>query len=267
MSSPSGSTSSDDKVPEGSKEEVKVPETVPSTSRRRGRPKGSHNKSTLEALAAKAVAAASTSAAPQATGAPGDAGVPEKWGPGRPKGSGKKTASAAAAAPSLSRRRGRPPGSKNKKAPAVFKVAATPAGSRAATPSPLGPSRPWLEKPALQPPAYISAQGWSTCIILVLAGARDRLCLPTQFTSSMEDQEMAYARLRECSGGQPTYRVEVHYDGQGVCYFRDGWSKFFIDYGMHDGWIILLTRQDEKEDFTICLFDRTRSARAFAAQP
>jgi hypothetical protein len=120
---------------------------------------------------------------------------------------------------------------------------------------------------ALQPPAYISAQGWSTCIIPVLAGARDLLRLPTQFTSSMEDQEMAYAKLRECSSGQPTYRVEVYYDGQGVCYFRDGWSKFFIDYGVHEGWFILLTRQDEKEDFTICLFDRTLSTRAFAAQP
>jgi hypothetical protein len=124
---------------------------------------------------------------PQATGAPRDAGVPEKRGPGHPKGSRKKTASAAAAAPSSSRRRGRPPGSKNKKAPAVFKVAATPTGSRAAAPSPLGPSRPWLEKLVLQPPAYISTQGWSTCIIPVLAGARDRLRLPTQFTSSMED--------------------------------------------------------------------------------
>jgi hypothetical protein len=83
----------------------------------------------------------------------------------------------------------------------------------------------------------------------------------------MEDQELAYAKLRECSGGQPTYRVEVHYDGQGVCYFRDGWSKFFVDYGMHEGWFILLTRQDEKDDFTLCLFDGTLSARAFAAQP
>jgi hypothetical protein len=52
-----------------------------------------------------------------------------------------------------------------------------------------------------------------------------------------------------------------------VCYFRDGWSKFFIDYGVHEGWFILLTRQDEKDDFTICLFDGTLSARAFAAQP
>jgi hypothetical protein len=52
----------------------------------------------------------------------------------------------------------------------------------------------------------------------------------------MEGQEMAYAKLRECSGGQPKYRIEIYYDGQGVCYFHDGWSKFFIDYGVHEGW-------------------------------
>jgi hypothetical protein len=195
---------------------------------------------------------------PQATVIPGDVAIPEKRKPGWPKGSGKRKAPMADAAPSLSRRRGRPPGSKNKKAPAVFRVDATPAGPRATVPPPLGPSRPWLEKPALQPPEYISAQGWSTCIIPVLAGARDRLRLPTQFTSLMEDQELAYARLRECSGGQPTYRVEVYYDG---------WSKFFVDYGVHEGWFILLTRQDKKDDFTLCLFDGTLSARAFAAQP
>jgi hypothetical protein len=187
MSSPSGSAASDDKIPERSEKGVEVPEMAPSPARKRGRPKGSRNKSTLEALAAKATAAASTSVAPQAAGASGDAGVPEKRRPGRPKGSGKKNASAAAAAPSSSRHRGRPPGSKNKKAPTVFRVAATPAGPRATAPPPLGPSRPWLEKPALQPPDYISAQGWSTCIIPVLAGSRDLLRLPTQFISSMED--------------------------------------------------------------------------------
>jgi hypothetical protein len=64
MSSPSGSTASDDKVPEGSKEEVEAPEMALSTSQKRGRPKGSRNKSTLEALAAKAAAAASTSIVP-----------------------------------------------------------------------------------------------------------------------------------------------------------------------------------------------------------
>jgi hypothetical protein len=189
---------------------------APSASQKRGRPKGSRNKITLEALVAKAAAAPSTSVAPQATGAPSDAGVPEKWRPGRPKGSRRKTASAAAAAPLSPRRRGRPPGSKNRRAPAALgATASTSAGPRAAASPPVGPSRPWLEKPALQPPAYISAEGWSTYIIPVLAGARDLLHLPSQFTSSMEDQEMAYAKLWECNGGQPTYRVEVYYDSQG----------------------------------------------------
>jgi hypothetical protein len=268
MSSLSGSAASDDEVPERSKVEVKAPETAPSTSRKHGRPKGSRNKSTLEALTAKAATAASTSVAPQATGAPSDTGVPEKRRPGRPKGSGKKTASAAAATPSSPRHRGRPLGSKNKKAPAAFgAIASTSARPRATSTPTVGPSRPWLEKPVLQPPAYILAEGWSTYIIPVLAGARDLLRLPTQFMSLMEDQEMAYAKLREYSGGQPTYRVEVYYDGQGVCYFRDRWSKFFIDYGVHEGWFILLTRHDGKKDFTICLFDDTLSACAFAAQP
>jgi hypothetical protein len=63
------------------------------------------------------------------------------------------------------------------------------------------------------------------------------------------------------------YRVEIYYDSQGVCHFHDGWSKFFIDYGVHEGWFILLTRHDGKKDFTVCLFDGTLSARAFAAQP
>jgi hypothetical protein len=179
MLSPSGSTASDDKVPEGSEKEVEAPETAPSVSRKRGRPKGSRNKSTLEALAAKASATASTSVAPQAAGASGDAGIPEKRRPGHPKGSRKKTAPAAAAVPLSSRCRGRPLGSKTKKAPTVFRVATTLAGPHAAAPPPLGPSRPWLEKPALQPPTYISAQGWSTCIIPALAGSRDLLRLPS----------------------------------------------------------------------------------------
>jgi hypothetical protein len=158
MSSLSGSAIGGGKVPTEGEKEDNAPEMSPPASRKRGRPKGSHNKKTLEALAARAATAPSTFVAPQATGAPGNAGVPERRGPGRPKGSGRKTAPAAAAAPSSSR------------------------------------------------------------------------------------QEMAYAKLQECSGGQPTYRVEVYYDDQGVCYFHDGWSKFFIDYGAHEGWFILLTR-------------------------
>jgi hypothetical protein len=81
----------------------------------------------------------------------------------------------------------------------------------------------------------------------------------------MEGQEMAYATLRECSLGQPKYRVEVYYDGKGVCYFRDGLSKFFIDYGVHEGWFLLFTCCDGKWNFTVCIFDGTLSARTFVA--
>jgi hypothetical protein len=80
----------------------------------------------------------------------------------------------------------------------------------------------------------------------MLAGPQNLLHLPSKFTDTMEGQDMAYAKLREC-------------------YFRDGWSKFFIDYGVHEGWFLLLTRHDGKKDFTICLFDGTLSARTFAA--
>jgi hypothetical protein len=176
MSSLNGSAVGGGKVLTEGEKEDKAPEMLPPASQKRGRPKESRNKKTLEALDVMAAAAPSTSVAPRATGAPGDAGIPERWGPDRPKGNGRKTASAAAAAPSSSRRHGRPPGSKNKKSPAVLRVAASSsARPRAAISPPLGPSRPWLVKLALQPPVYISAEGWSTCIIPAIASSRDLL--------------------------------------------------------------------------------------------
>jgi hypothetical protein len=69
----------------------------------------------------------------------------------------------------------------------------------------------------LQPLAYTSAEGWSTFIVPVLAGAKDHFRLPSQFVEVMEGQEMAYAMLRECSIGQPRYHVKVYYDGEGEC--------------------------------------------------
>jgi hypothetical protein len=49
-----------------------------------------------------------------------------------------------------------------------------------------------------------------------------------------------------------------------VCYFHDGWSKLFLDYGAHEGWFILLTHHDGKKEFTVCFFDATLSARTYA---
>jgi hypothetical protein len=171
MSSLSGSTIRGDGVLEGSGKKAEAPEKMPPASRKRGRPKGSCNKRTLAALAAEA-AASTTTAATGAALAPGGEGVPEKWGPGRPRGSRRKTVPTTAAAPSSSRRHGRPPGSRNKKTLAALGAAASnSARPRVATSPPGGPSRFQPEKPALQPPAYISAEGWSTCIVPVLAGA------------------------------------------------------------------------------------------------
>jgi hypothetical protein len=78
MSSLSGSAASGDKVPEGSKKEVKAPEMAPPASQKRGRPKGSRKKKTLEALTAAAIVAPSASAVTRAARTSGDAGVLEK---------------------------------------------------------------------------------------------------------------------------------------------------------------------------------------------
>jgi hypothetical protein len=92
MSSLSGPAIGGDKAPMEGEKGGGASEGSPPASRKRGRPKGSRNKKTLEVLAVKAAAAPSSSAAPQATGAPGDAGIPVRRGPGHPKGSGKKSA-------------------------------------------------------------------------------------------------------------------------------------------------------------------------------
>jgi hypothetical protein len=208
------------------------------------------------------ITVASIGAAP----AIGSEGIPRKRGSGRLKGSGKKAATVATVAPSPARRCGLPPGSKNKKTlAALAAIASGSVGPSAAASSLAGLSRLELTLPALQPSAYTSAEGWSTFIVPVLAGAKDRLRLPSQFMEAMEGQEMAYAMLQECSVGQPRYRIEVYYDGEGECYFRDGWPKFFADYGVHAGWFLLFTRHDGRQNFVVCIFDGTLCARTFIA--
>jgi hypothetical protein len=117
----------------------------------------------------------------------------------------------------------------------------------------------------LQPPAYATTKGWSTFIVTVLAGGEDRLCLPSQSVEVMEGQEMAYAILQECSAGQPKYHIEVYYDGEGKCYFRDKGLKFFVDYGVHAGWFLLFTHRNGMQDFFIRVFDGTFCACSIAA--
>jgi hypothetical protein len=163
--------------------------TTPPASRKGGRPKGSRNQKTLAALATAAAAAAAPTATAAVGAAPalGGEGAPRKWGPGRSKGIGKKVAPVVVAAPSSSRCRGRPPGSKNKKTlPALGATASGSTRPRAVASPPAGPSRPQPVLPVLQPLAYTSAEGWSTFIVSVLAGAEVLCRLPTQFMETME---------------------------------------------------------------------------------
>jgi hypothetical protein len=69
------------------------------------------------------------------------------------------------------------------------------------------------------------------------------LHMPAKFMEAMEGQDLARAVVQECSGGQPMYEVEVYYDGEGKCYFRDGWPRFFADYYMEEGWFLLFSRR------------------------
>jgi high mobility group AT-hook protein 2 len=153
---------------------------APPASRKCGRPKGSRNKKTLAALTAATATAVTPTAATGVALAPGGEGVLERRGRGHPRKGGRRDAPTATAASSPSRRRGRPPGSKNKKTLAALGAAASgSARPRGATSSPGGPSRLRPEKLALQPLSYLSAEGWSTCIVPILVGAQNLLRLPS----------------------------------------------------------------------------------------
>jgi hypothetical protein len=160
---------------------------IPPVPRKRGRPLGSRNQKTLAALAATAATVPAIAASTGAVSASGDVDVLRKRGPSRPKESGKRAATVAAFAPSPVRRRGRPPGSKNKKTLTALATAPSRSGGPGAgASSPAGPSRLRPTLPVLQPLVYTSAEGWSTFIVPVLAGAKDRLRLPSQFMEAME---------------------------------------------------------------------------------
>jgi hypothetical protein len=106
---------------------------------------------------------------------------------------------------------GRPHGSGNKKSLAALGAGAGASRSAAAAVTLAGPS--WFQSalpPARQPPAYTSINGYTTFIVLVLAGCGDRLRLPSQFVEEMEGREIARAILQECIAGQPSYDIEVY---------------------------------------------------------
>jgi hypothetical protein len=81
---------------------------------------------------------------------------------------------------------------------------------------------------------------------------------------TVEGQELSHAILQEGSAGQPPYDVEVFYDGEGKCYVRSGWSSFFTDYGVEEGWFLLFSHRCETHKFYVRIIDDTLYCRSFA---
>jgi hypothetical protein len=79
----------------------------------------------------------------------------------------------------------------------------------------------------------------------------------------MEGQGLMHAIMEECSGGQPSYDVEVYHDGEGKCYFRGGWPKFFADYSLREGWSLIFSRRNGMRDFCVCIIDDSFCARSY----
>jgi hypothetical protein len=102
-------------------------------------------------------------------------------------------------------------------------------------------------------------------LVLVLAGGEDRIRLPSKLVEAMEGQELSCAIVQECSGSQPTYEVEVYYDGKGKCYFHGRWLRFFANYGVKEGWFLLFFRRSGMREFFVCIIDGTLYCRSFAS--
>jgi hypothetical protein len=137
--------------------------------------------------------------------------------------SGFSEGSSGGAEASKKRRSGRTRRSRNKKTLDALGAGVGASRSAAAAIALAGPSRFCLAlPPARQPLAYISINGYTTFIALVLAGCGDRLRLPSESVEGMEGREIACAILQECSTGQPSYDIEVYYDGEVLGIYQIG---------------------------------------------
>jgi hypothetical protein len=62
--------------------------------------------------------------------------------------------------------------------------------------------------------------GYITFLVTLLAGSEERLPLSFWLVEALEG--LTHAVVEECNSDQPSYDVELFYDGEGKCYFRGG---------------------------------------------
>jgi hypothetical protein len=73
----------------------------------------------------------------------------------------------------------------------------------------------------------------------------------------MDGHELQVAMLREESGGETPYEVEVYYGGRGEMYFRGGWPQFAEDHELHQGFFMLFDYHCGTSKFDMKIFDCT----------
>jgi hypothetical protein len=98
--------------------------------------------------------------------------------------------------------------------------------SGAATTKPRKPRR----SPPRQRLSYVSEHGFTTFVVHLRAGCKERLPLPASFIGTMGRNPPTSIMVEEGSGGQPLYLVEILHDEQGKSYLTDGWTRFIDDY-------------------------------------
>jgi hypothetical protein len=64
--------------------------------------------------------------------------------------------------------------------------------------------------------------GYTTFLALLRAGCEVRLPLPFRFINTMGGDMLMQAIMEECSGGQPSYPIEIFNDGEGKSYLHSG---------------------------------------------
>jgi hypothetical protein len=125
------------------------------------------------------------------------------------------------------------------------------------------PPRP----PTKQRLSYVSVHGFATALVPLLAGSRERLPLPASFVGTMGRNPPTGFMIEDGSGGQPLYDAEVLHDEEGKSYLTRGWERFFSDYGLEQGWSLLLTHRAGSHILCIRVIDGFGCARAYSPWP
>jgi hypothetical protein len=115
--------------------------------------------------------------------------------------------------------------------------------------------------------SYVPKHGFASAIVPLLAGSKERLPLPASFVGTMGKDPPTSFMVEDGSGGQPLYDVEVLHDEEGKSYLTRGWERFFTDYGLEQGWSLILTHRARSPILCIRVVDGSGCARAYSPWP